>query len=289
MPNTEEEVRRWGLVLASQGIDCQVERDAVGWTLVVAPADAERAAAVLAAYQAENRPTAPAAVPDTTGAVGRRSFAGGAALAGLLAAFFLVTGPPDPANAWFAAGEASAERILGGEWWRAVTALTLHAGWAHVAANGFAALLFVSLVFAAVGLGVGAWLILLAGALGNGLNALLYGSHHTSVGASTAMFGAIGILGALEYTRQRRSGARGLRAWAPLGAGLALLALLGASIASDVLAHFFGFAAGVALGLAVGHRLATPPRPLAQTLLLFGAIAAVLACWALALGLGPPL
>ena len=44
-----------------------------------------------------------------------------------LLAFFAVTGPRAAGADWFAAGASDAERVLHGEWWRTITALTLHA------------------------------------------------------------------------------------------------------------------------------------------------------------------
>lgn len=66
--------------------------------------------------------------------------------------------------------------------------------------------------------------------------------------------------------------------------GLALLGMLGASPHSDLLAHLFGFFAGVLLGLG-GHRLLGGGKwrgPLAQAV--FGALSAVIVvgAWALA-------
>ncbi len=57
------DVEEASLVLAAVGIPHRVERAAFRWRLVVADADAERAAAALAAYEAERR-RAPSDVPD---------------------------------------------------------------------------------------------------------------------------------------------------------------------------------------------------------------------------------
>src|SRR5438034_425376 len=69
-----------------------------------------------------------------------------------------------------------------------------------------------------------------------------------SIGASTAVFGALGALAAFPQHRRR--------AWVPLGAGLALLAFLGTSKRADLAGHLCGFVAGLLLG-AVASRL--PP------------------------------
>src|SRR5438034_78811 len=75
---------------------------------------------------------------------------------------------------WFEAGNASAARILAGEPWRTVTALTLHADLPHLLGNTAAGAALFAAVCRTLGPGVGAWLILLAGAGGNALNALLH-------------------------------------------------------------------------------------------------------------------
>ncbi len=112
-----------------------------------------------------------------------------------------------------------------------------------------------------------AWLaILLAGALGNALAALLRAPDHTAIGASTAVFAALGIVSA--YTRQRRWLERhlGLRRLAPLGAGVLLLAYLGfGGERTDVGAHVMGFAVGLAVGWALARWFDRVPRgPWAQ-------------------------
>ncbi len=74
-------------------------------------------------------------------------------------------------------------------------------------------------------------------------------------------------------------------AWVPLGAGIALLAMLGTGTArTDLAAHIFGLLAGMTLGLA-----AAPPfskrAPSAAKQLLAGctSLALLLGAWAIAL------
>jgi hypothetical protein len=70
----------------------------------------------------------------------------------------------------------------------------------------------------------------------------------------------------------------------PLAAGLALLAMLGTGRDADVTAHLFGFAAGLPLGMLAVPLAAHRPGRIVQLALALAAGAAVLACWALALG-----
>ena len=129
------DVEEASLVLAAVGIPHRVERAAFRWRLVVADADAERAAAALAAYEAERR-RAPSDVPDERGAAWS-----GVVVAVLLLAFHALAGPR-----WMDAGAAMAGRIRAGEVWRTVTALTLHADGPHVLSNAVACVVFVTVV-----------------------------------------------------------------------------------------------------------------------------------------------
>lgn len=269
----------WALVLASAGTASRVEQTTRGWAVLVAEGNATRASGVLSAYDADSRAT-PTPVEAFT-EYGPSVVA--IVVAVLLIAFYLHTGPRTLAGVWFLAGSASASRILGGESWRAVTALTLHANLPHVLGNAVALCVFGTAVVRAVGPGVGLWLLLLAGSGGNLLNAILRQSGHSSVGASTAVFGSLGILGALQMVRRRRGHAAGWRAWTPIAAALAILALLGTGTDSDVLAHLFGFVTGSALGGLIAITLPQPMPSATQWPLVAGAALVVAACWAAAL------
>ena len=147
---------------------------------------------------------------------------------------------------WWKLGMSQAGLVQSGEWWRVLTALTLHGDAVHLAGNLVFGLIFVFLAGGTLGWGAGWASILLAGGLGNFLAALLRTPGHSSVGASTAVFAAIGILAAFAW---KRRGPR-INRWAPLGGGLALLAFLGTSgERTDILAHITGLGAGSLLGL----------------------------------------
>jgi membrane associated rhomboid family serine protease len=268
----------WAVVLAAAGIPHWLRRRLDGWAVIVAPDDAAAAQQALAAYDQENtrdgtggaETTAPARPPTIVGAV--------AAL--LLAGFFAITGPRAGRSAWFEHGSADAARMVAGEWWRAVTALTLHADAPHLAGNAVALAILMTAVCGRVGPGVGAWLLLLAGAGGNALTAAAYGGGHVSVGASTTVFGAVGILAGLRIAAPAPASAR--KSWVVVAAALALLALLGTGPHADVLAHLFGFAVGGGLGLSAALTIRREPPAPVQWLLVAGAGAAVLGAWRLA-------
>ena len=277
----ERRANDWSLVLASEGIAHRVIlRDGI-WHIEVAAAEALVAVRTLGVYDEENPPRAPDRPPssanDTPGYAG-------AVLGVALLGFFFVTGSRNVVSPWFQSGSAHAELILRGAWWRTVTALTLHADLGHVLGNAVAGLLVVGAVCRRVGVGTGSWLILLTGAVGNTLTALLHRTAHVSVGASTAVFGALGLLGTLELMERRR-GVRRRSAWVAVGAALALLGLLGTGQGSDLGAHLFGFCTGLGLGLPAAALKQHEPgraRRWAEGLLALAAILAVLACWHLA-------
>jgi rhomboid protease GluP len=270
----------WALVLIAEGLSPTVVRERGGFALRVPAHQEERALQVLAAYLRETRrPELPPAEPVVSG-----QLVAGFAVSVWLLAFFLVTGPWSEEAIWFERGSADSRRILLGEVWRSVTALTLHADLTHAMSNAIAGALFVTAVCRSWGQGLGCALVLAAGAGGNLMNAWFRGGLHVSVGASTAVFGAVGILGGVGLVRRRRRGTRGRRSWAPVAAALALLAMLGsAGERVDFGAHVFGLLAGGVLGALVALALSRPPGALVQWSLAAAAIASILLCWMLAL------
>ena len=185
---------------------------------------------------------------------------------------------------WFEHGSADADRILLGELWRTVTALTLHANLAHALSNAIGITLFLGALSSILGPGLGSALVLLAGAGGNLANALIHGSAHVSVGASTSVFGAVGMLGGLGLARRGRKKVPRRRAWVPVAAALALLAMLGAGGERvDVLAHLFGFLFGGVLGFLSAFVTPRPPGLRIQWACGTAAFALLIYCWFLAL------
>ena len=269
----QQQADEWALALTSAGMSSRIEADADGWRLLVEAEDAARATAIVEAYIEENARSRP---QDEFHDAGPSPVPVLLALA--LLAFWVVTGPREAGSRWFEDGSANSARLLSGELWRAVTALTLHADLAHVLGNAVGLVVFTGGLCRAFGSGVALWLLLLSGSTGNLLNALLRGPGHSAVGASTALFGAVGALAATQAVRRwRRAGHA--PAWLPVAAGLALLALLGSAAATDVLAHLFGFVAGLAMGALAVTLLPRPPAPGTQRWLGLLAAATVTAAW----------
>jgi membrane associated rhomboid family serine protease len=277
--SSAKQANEYLLVLEAIDIAHRLEQTEAGWAVMVAAADAARARRSLAAYDAEaqeeSRPRPPSL------GYGRTWI--GAVVAALLIACFVITGGRDRRNVWHERGSASAEHILRGEVWRTVTSLTLHADLVHVLSNALACVILITAVGWWFGPGLGICLVLLAGVGGNALAALAYGAHQKAIGASTATFGALGILAARQFMERRRHPWSKRTAWVAAAAGLALLGMLGTAPGSDILAHFFGLLVGGGLGVGAALMLARPPRPSMQWTLLLAAAALVTGSWWVAL------
>jgi membrane associated rhomboid family serine protease len=235
----------WALVLVAEGLRPRVAGGPTGFALEVPAAERVAAERALASFERENvpRPTPPAAPILDPFALGHALLLGA-----VLLASYVVTGPDG--GAFVERARADAAAIRAGETWRAVTALGLHADAGHVFGNAIAGALFGFAVFQAFGAGAGVLLLVLAGALGNGANALFREAAHATIGASTAVFGGVGLLVGRAIVRRDATAAGGAR-WVPLGAGLALLAMLGApGERVDFGAHVAGLAVGAMLGSA---------------------------------------
>ena len=149
---------------------------------------------------------------------------------------------------WQAKGEAVSRLIVrDGEWWRALTALVLHGDTLHLVVNLVSGLLFSAFVLPRFGTGMTWLLIALSGFFGNLANACFYQStSHNSIGSSTAVFGALGLLVSSDFIARFASPITRSR-WQlvlPVGAGLALLAYLGVGEEeqshTDYMAHLWG-------------------------------------------------
>jgi rhomboid protease GluP len=281
-PLQSRQLREWALVLSSMGIAHAVRDAHPGWVILVAAGDHARAVRAIELYEAENRNWPPRRARELLPYA--RSLAAPLVML-MLILFYAVTGPASDSSAWFVRGTAASERILHGQVWRTVTALTLHADTLHVLGNALTGSIFLSAVNRRLGDGRGPLLVLVAGALGNGMNALWYRTGHLSIGASTAVFAAVGILAATQLAIDRSAGPRSwLERAAPVVGGLALLGMLGASPHSDLLAHLFGLFAGILVGLVTGRVLRGSQRssPVIQIVCALLTMGIIVGSWGMA-------
>jgi membrane associated rhomboid family serine protease len=237
------------LVLTAVGIENYFDRSERGWALFVEPTDQIRAHTELQQYWRENEPSSIAAVPADI------VDSGWPGVLGYLFVIWLV-----PALQTYldtdlrTVGGLDAAMVRSGEVWRAVTALTLHADIAHIAANSLFGTVFGLFVGRYVGSGVGWLLVLLSATAANLLNALIQPTGFRAIGASTATFAALGLIPAFGWRRGFFRGRGFKRGFAPVFAAIALLSFTGfGSENVDALGHIFGFLAGLFSGLAVAN------------------------------------
>jgi membrane associated rhomboid family serine protease len=270
-------------MLTAVGVPSELTHEPGGYVaLWVDASTEEQARAHLTRYQLENRPQPPPPPPRPWHP---HAWVGSAAYAAVLlliaAAMSAGLGRLDA----FEVGELNAERLQGGEWWRAWTALTLHLDLAHLGANLAAGMWFGWVAGRLLGSGV-AWLLtILAAAAANLLEGLLSPPGYRSVGASTAVFAALGLIAAYSWRERYSLPQRWALRWAPLVAGVVLLGWTGtAGEHTDVFAHLAGFGLGALLGVVAAlaptrRALARLPQVLAGAL----ALGSLLLAWSLAL------
>ena len=123
---------------------------------------------------------------------------------------------------WLYVGRMDAGLLRSGEWWRAVTALTIHLELDHLLGNLAFGAFFTYFVGRYLGGGLGWLAIVMSGTLGNVMSGLLEAADHRAIGASTAVFGALGILTAHTWRRGFPAGTSWRGRVAPLIAGLGL-------------------------------------------------------------------
>jgi len=162
---------------------------------------------------------------------------------------------------WLAAGRVDGVLIRDGQWWRAITALTLHSGLRHLLGNLAFGVFFGLLAGRLLGSGV-TWLaVVLCGGAANILNTLLLESTHRSVGASTAVFATLGLIAGFVWRSKLMAQDRWAYRLGPVIGGMALLAYSGTGDANtDIGAHLTGFVCGFGGGMLlsrVSHRIAS--------------------------------
>ena len=258
----KHQARSWALVLDSRSIPCCIESGESGWQLLVPEHQLESAMRELRLYEEANH-NWPPPLP-----VARHLFENTlptVSILILLATFHNLTllGISLPGYGiidLYNLGAAEAAHIRAGDLWQCVTALTLHSGPVHLISNLAIGGTFIILLCRELGSGL-AWSLLLAsGTCGNLINAWVQAPEHRSVGASTAVFGAVGILCAISMVRYRHHLQR--RWFIPVAAGLALLTILGTEgKQTDLGAHLFGFCSGVLFGAATEQLTGKYGRP----------------------------
>ncbi|MGH8268296.1 MAG: rhomboid family intramembrane serine protease, partial [Steroidobacteraceae bacterium] len=236
------------LVLTAVGVAGAVVSAGGEFLLQVAVPDAPAAARHLAQYESENRPLPP---PPRPPRLHPHAWVGCVVyVATLMGVAYAISNGLVRLDA-FDVGELDCARVQAGQWWRAWTALTLHLDGPHLAANLGAGVWFGYLAARQIGGGTAWFLIVTGAALANLLEGLFGPAAHRAVGASTAVFTALGLMSAYSWRERFHLPQRWVRRWGPLIAGVILLGWTGsAGEGTDLVAHVAGFAVGALLGVA---------------------------------------
>jgi membrane associated rhomboid family serine protease len=250
--------------------------------LDVATSDSEHVAELLAEQLGEElrRPAVP--TTDRRPLLLQPPFALALSAAVLMVTFFWVTGPFDLGVGWFRQGALITRAALAGEWWRLVTAATLHSNSGHVLGNAA----FLTLLGWAVAerLGGGVMLTLaVATAVVGFVASLLFSDATVTVGASGGMFGLLGAAAGhgLREARSVRTAHlhRRQQIFRVLGAAVMLLGFTAFSREANIPAHLGGFVSGLVFGLVL------PRAPLGRWAQLAAGISAgavLLGAWLMA-------
>jgi len=269
------------LVLTSLQIPHQLIDDSGSSVLIVPAQFSAQAVTELQLYDEENPPVHPKPV---------RKIEHQNAVPGVVAYVFVIclvagmAGYSFFQSNWFVAGRVDGELIRNGEVWRLFTALTLHSGVRHLLGNIVFGVFFGLFAGRLLGSGI-AWLsIVLAAAAGNALNTLLLDASHRSIGASTAVFAALGLVAGYVWFGKLMSQERWSTRYGPIVGGLALLMYTGTGGENtDIGAHFLGFVCGFVAGLVLIRLGKLPQDSRTQRFAGASAFGLIFFSWAIAL------
>jgi rhomboid protease GluP len=265
-------------VLHAVGIESHIEDRPDAFVLMTPTDRAAEAREQLDLYREESKPIpAPPPPPPTHAYAWITPFVYTAVL--IAAGYF--AGGGFFAFDWYEHGALTPRIQRSGEWWRILTALTLHVDHAHLIGNLLFGVLFSFMAARLLGSGVAWASIVASAAAGNLLDSILMPMTHTAVGASTAVFATLGLVSAYSWRMQMSVRMKWAHRLGPLIGGVVMLGLIGAGGENtDVLAHLTGFVCGVVLGVLYSR---VHPRLFANTWLqcAAGAIAtlAIAAAW----------
>jgi rhomboid protease GluP len=268
-------------VLKAVGIVHIIEKHEDFFSVVVPESHAADALHHLRQYDRESVPPPPAPELPLHG----HAWIGSLAYAFVLIAVAYCAGANVGQLDWLDAGALTRAAFHAGEWWRVLTALTLHVDVAHLIGNlvfgipyGF---------FASQLLGAGrAWLsIVAAAALANMIDSAVMQEQQASIGASTAVFAMLGLVATYSWRKVPPRSNRWAHRWAPVIAAVALLAFTGVGGEhTDVVAHLAGFACGALLALTHSNfRLRAKIARMMQLIAAVLVCVAMIAAWMVAL------
>ncbi len=276
---TQKQTDICALVLSSSAVPHRITRSKNSWDVWVDESHYDRALRSMELYFQENK-NARQDFSEKNVEIRAGTIISGIIVSIMLLLWYMLAQNSGDAKEVINRFGASAVKIIDGEYYRSVTALMLHKDEVHLAGNMIGIFIFGTAVCSVTGWGVGWLMVLTSGVAGNLTNAFMYESGHVSIGASTAVFGAIGILAGYQGFKNKRTSKKIKSAWVPMACGLALLGLLGSGGAeTDIMAHLFGFFCGILLGSVYALFIKKTPVKNFQWLSAAGALVIVFLAW----------
>ncbi len=183
-------------------------------------------------------------------------------------------------------GVSDAAKVMRGEWWRSLTAQTLHGDMRHLASNLLCGYIVMNMITFRIPLLRLAPFIAAAAAIANICVSATVQTDFRSLGFSSFVFAAIGCLAVIEFRLMPRESHGMLRRFAPLCGAASLAVFLGLGENADILGHAYGFVAGLFCGFIPKKKSLRWGTPLSSAdglgLLMYYGL--YLAAWKLALG-----
>ena len=162
-------------------------------------------------------------------------------------------------------GLSDADKVMSGQWWRCITALTLHGDSRHLGGNLLTGYLVLSMMSYRISLAKVVPFLAVSSALANFCVAATVQSDFRSLGFSTFVFAAIGALSVMEFRLMPKESHGLLRRFAPLCGAASLATFVGLGEHADILAHLYGFIAGLMCGFIPNKKSLRWGAPVAAT------------------------
>ncbi len=255
---TFRQIRDDSLVLLSQGISHRLFRTIEGpFQIFILPEHEDRARVQLALYRNENPPKEEnPPIP--------LSFSLQPLWVLLAPVIFTLIDFSDKISL-HSRGISDAGKVLKGEWWRSLTAQTLHGDTRHLASNLLCGYIVMNMITFRIPLLRLAPFIAIAAAIANICVSLTVQTDFRSLGFSTFVFAAIGCLAVIEFRLMPKETHGLLRRFAPLFGATSLAVFLGLGENADILGHAYGFVAGLFCGFIPSKKSLRWGTPLAAT------------------------
>lgn len=255
---TFRQIRDDSLVLLSQGISHRLTRLETGpFQIFILPEHEERARLQLALYRKENPPkeeNPPLPL----------SFSLQPLWVLLAPTIFTLVDFSNKVNL-HTPGISDAGKVIKGEWFRSLTAQTLHGDMRHLASNLLCGYIVMNMITFRIPLLRLAPFIAIAAAIANLCVSFTVQSDFRSLGFSTFVFAAIGCLSVIEFRLMPKETHGLLRRFAPLCGAASLAVFLGLGENADILGHAYGFIAGLFCGLIPSKKALRWGTPLSST------------------------